>query len=77
MEKEVVKLEFNNIFLSFYYEEAFIKSKAELEEYKTWIMYGIKAIEDFVEINKEKELYINLSLTSEAEIKEINAETDR
>lgn len=73
MEKDVLKLEFNNVFLSFYYEEVFISNKAELDEYKKWLMYALKAIDDFVILKKE--LYINLSLTSDEEIKEINAES--
>lgn len=72
MEKEVVKLSFKNVFCSFYYESTFIK-KSELAEYKEWINYALKAIDDFSDL--EKELYINLSLTSDQEIKEINQES--
>jgi rRNA maturation RNase YbeY len=72
MEKEVVKLSFKNVFCSFYYESAFIK-KDQLPEYKEWINYALKAIDDFSDL--EKELYINLSLTSDQEIKEINQES--
>lgn len=72
MEKEVVKLSFKNVFCSFYYESAFIQ-KSELAEYKEWINYALKAIDDFSDL--EKELYINLSLTSDQEIKEINQES--
>jgi rRNA maturation RNase YbeY len=72
MEKEVVKLSFKNVFCSFYYESAFIK-KSELAEYKEWINYALEAIDDFSDLKKE--LYINLSLTSDQEIKEINQES--
>lgn len=72
MEKEVVKLNYKNVFCSFYYESSFI-DKSELPEYKQWINYALEAIEDFSEIDKE--LYINLSLTSDQEIQEINAES--
>ncbi len=72
MEKEVVKLSYKKVFCSFYYETSFI-DKSEIGEYKKWIDYALKAIDDFSEIDKE--LYINLSLTSDQEIKEINEES--
>lgn len=71
MEKEVFKIYFNKIYLRFYYEKSFL-NPVELAEFKTWLMYSIKAIDWFNKIDKE--LYINLSLVSNAEIREINEE---
>lgn len=73
MEKEVKKYDHNKIHVSFYYESSFIQAGDELKEYRQWINWTMQAIEDFVEIDKD--LYINLSLVSDAEIKEINEET--
>lgn len=73
MEKEVKKYDHNKVHVSFYYESPFIKTGDELKEYRTWINYAMLAIESFVELDKD--LYINLSLVSNAEMKEINEET--
>lgn len=73
MEKEVKKYDHNKVHVSFYYEPAFIKPGDELKEYRSWITWGMQAIESFIELDKD--IYINLSLVSDAEIKEINDET--
>jgi len=72
MEKHDLEIQSGKVSINFYYTDELVKTN-ELDLYKTWLHYGATAIDKHFYIEK-KPIVLNVTLSSDAEIIEINSE---
>jgi probable rRNA maturation factor len=72
MEKHDLEIKSGKVNINFFYTDDLVKS-GELDDYRTWLSLGATAIDKHFYIEK-KPIVINVSLSSDAEIIEINSE---